>query len=77
MIARFNNEFINRESQSTIVYIIKTDSKPDMLYFQQQREAGYLLPRNKSWFDFYTFPSNTYYSEIDFFGSANLAMSNF
>ena len=76
MIARFNNEFINRGSQSTIVYIIKTESKLDILRFQQQRQAGYLLPRSKSWFDFYTLRANIYYSssEMDFC-SLNIAGS--
>ena len=59
MIARFKSEFIKRESQSSIVYIIKTDTKLDMLCSVQQRWAGYFGLIS-------TLRANIYQSEIDF-----------
>ena len=59
MIARFKNEFIKRESQSSIVYIIKTETKLDMLCLVQQRWAGYFGLIS-------TLRANIYQSEIDF-----------
>ena len=59
MIARFKNEFIKRESQSSIVYIIKTETKLDMLCLMQQRWAGYFGLIS-------TLRANIYQSEIDF-----------
>ena len=58
MITRFKNEFIKRESQSSIVYIIKTEAKPDMLCSVQQRWAGYFGLIS-------TLRANIYQSEID------------
>ena len=48
------NEFIKRESKSSIVYIIKTETKPDMLC-----SVGYFGLISTLW-------ANIYQSEIDF-----------